>query len=90
MIVIVAYFLTSPSANRSLCILVHVKWQKEKFQDVELDTSEPPIVFKSQLYALSGVEPERQKVMVAGKTIEVRNLAIVKFRGAWLTMLGLI
>ena len=57
---------------------------------MELDTSEPPIVFKSQLYALSGVEPERQKVMVAGKTIEVRNLAIVKFRGAWLTMLGLI
>lgn len=90
MIVIIAYFLTSPSANRSLRILVHVKWQKEKFQDVELDTSEPPIVFKSQLYALSGVEPERQKVMVAGKTIEVRNLAIVKFRGAWLTMLGLI
>lgn len=46
---------------------------------MELDTSEPPIVFKSQLYALSGVEPERQKVMVAGKTIEVRNLAIFNF-----------
>jgi ubiquitin carboxyl-terminal hydrolase 14 len=50
---------------------VNVKWNKEKFQDVELDTAESPIVFKSQLFALSGVEPDRQKVVIAGKTIDV-------------------
>ncbi|XP_074567210.1 ubiquitin carboxyl-terminal hydrolase 7-like [Curcuma longa] len=45
---------------------VSVKWQKEVFQAVEIDTSQPPLVFKCQLYALTGVPPERQKIMVKG------------------------
>jgi hypothetical protein len=65
-------FMHRFSISRWLCSsAVNVKWNKEKFQDVELDTNEPPIVFKSQLFALSGVEPDRLKVVIAGKTIEV-------------------
>ncbi|KAL3735947.1 hypothetical protein ACJRO7_024979 [Eucalyptus globulus] len=45
---------------------VSVKWQKEVFPDVEIDTSQPPYVFKVQLYDLTGVPPERQKIMVKG------------------------
>ncbi|PKA56288.1 Ubiquitin carboxyl-terminal hydrolase 6 [Apostasia shenzhenica] len=45
---------------------VSVKWQKEVFQAVEIDTSQPPYVFKCQLYDLTGVPPERQKIMVKG------------------------
>ncbi|KAF5453038.1 hypothetical protein F2P56_027985 [Juglans regia] len=47
-------------------ITVSVKWQKELFKDVEIDTTQPPYVFKCQLYDLTGVPPERQKIMVKG------------------------
>ncbi|KAI8529639.1 hypothetical protein RHMOL_Rhmol12G0240500 [Rhododendron molle] len=45
---------------------VSVKWQKETFPGVEIDTTQPPYVFKCQLYDLTGVPPERQKIMVKG------------------------
>lgn len=44
-------------------VRVEVKWGKEVFKDVEIDLSEPPTVFKSQLFSLTGVPPERQKIM---------------------------
>ncbi|XP_024026765.1 ubiquitin carboxyl-terminal hydrolase 6 [Morus notabilis] len=47
-------------------ITVSVKWQKELFKSVEIDTTQPPYVFKCQLYDLTGVPPERQKIMVKG------------------------
>ena len=71
-----------------------MKWGKEKFEGLEVDTDEPPEVFKMQLFSLSGwlvaihvhalcltsvffwllfttgVPPERQKVMVAGVTLQ--------------------
>ncbi|KAI3436202.1 hypothetical protein D9Q98_002256 [Chlorella vulgaris] len=43
-------------------IAVKVKWNKEEMA-VEVDTSQPPSVFKSQLFSLTGVAPERQKIM---------------------------
>ncbi|KAK2113083.1 hypothetical protein P7K49_007349 [Saguinus oedipus] len=49
---------------------VTVKWGKEKFEGVELNTAEPPVVFKAQLFALTGVQPARQKVMVKGGTLK--------------------
>eukprot|EP01135_Chromosphaera_perkinsii_P010057 Nk52_evm1s2002 gene=Nk52_evmTU1s2002 len=49
---------------------VKVKWGKQKFDEVELNTGEPPIVFKSQLFTLTGVEPERQKVMTKGGVLK--------------------
>ncbi|TYJ13702.1 hypothetical protein E1A91_A10G067700v1 [Gossypium mustelinum] len=43
-----------------------VKRQKQIFKSVEIDTRQPPYVFKCQLYDLTGVPPERQKIMVKG------------------------
>jgi ubiquitin carboxyl-terminal hydrolase 14 len=45
---------------------VTVKWQKEVFKDVEVDTSQPPLTFKGQLFTLTGVAPDRQKILVKG------------------------
>lgn len=42
-----------------------VKHQGKKY-DVEVDTSNPGEVFKYQLFSLTGVEPERQKILVKG------------------------
>ncbi|GLU14371.1 hypothetical protein SLE2022_309470 [Rubroshorea leprosula] len=47
-------------------LTVSVKWQKQVFSNVEIDTSQPPYVFKCQLYDLTGVPPERQKITVKG------------------------
>lgn len=49
---------------------VNIKWNKEKFDDVEIDTNEPAEVFKAQLMALTGVEPDRQKVILRGSTLK--------------------
>ncbi|XP_028125574.1 ubiquitin carboxyl-terminal hydrolase 6-like isoform X3 [Camellia sinensis] len=57
---------------------VSVKWQKETFPSVEIDTSQPPYVFKCQLYDLTGVPPERQKIMVKG--------GLLKDDAAWSTL----
>ncbi|EFJ09332.1 hypothetical protein SELMODRAFT_184724 [Selaginella moellendorffii] len=47
-------------------VTVSVKWQKELFPSVEIDTEQPPYVFKCQLFDLTGVPPDRQKIMVKG------------------------
>ena len=44
---------------------VQVKWQKDTY-DVEVDRSQPPLVFKQQLFSLTGVPADRQKIMVKG------------------------
>ncbi|KAG9478985.1 hypothetical protein GDO78_012581, partial [Eleutherodactylus coqui] len=56
---------------------VNVKWGKEKFDNVELNTDEPPMVFKAQLFALTGVQPDRQKVMVKGGTLKGMSLLMM-------------
>ena len=50
---------------------MNVKWGKEKFEKVEVNTDETPELFKAQLFALSGVSPERQKVMLKGSVLKV-------------------
>ncbi|XP_038056939.1 ubiquitin carboxyl-terminal hydrolase 14-like isoform X2 [Patiria miniata] len=49
---------------------VNVKWGKEKFTDIECSLDESPDVFKAQIFALTGVQPERQKVMLKGATLK--------------------
>jgi hypothetical protein len=39
-----------------------VKWGKETY-DVDVDTALPALVLKMQLFTLTGVPPERQKIM---------------------------
>ncbi|CAF1115187.1 unnamed protein product [Rotaria sp. Silwood1] len=50
-------------------IKVNVKWNKEVLKDVEVDTSLPPAVLKAQLFSLTNVPIERQKIMIKGQTI---------------------
>lgn len=40
---------------------------------MEIDTTQPPYVFKCQLYDLTGVPPERQKIMVKGGLLKVKD-----------------
>eukprot|EP00211_Chloroparvula_japonica_P002144 CAMPEP_0119121872 /NCGR_PEP_ID=MMETSP1310-20130426/2297_1 /TAXON_ID=464262 /ORGANISM="Genus nov. species nov., Strain RCC2339" /LENGTH=489 /DNA_ID=CAMNT_0007111453 /DNA_START=85 /DNA_END=1554 /DNA_ORIENTATION=+ len=67
---------------------VKVKWGKEVFKDVTLNTGEDPDVFRAQLMALTGVPADRQKVVVAGKKvgetwegIRLRKNAVVLLMG---------
>ena len=55
-----------------------MKWGKEKFLDVALNADEPPLVFKAQLFALSGVQPDRQKLMIKGSIVKVSVHKIVE------------
>uniref|UniRef100_A0A8D3E7T1 Ubiquitin carboxyl-terminal hydrolase n=1 Tax=Scophthalmus maximus TaxID=52904 RepID=A0A8D3E7T1_SCOMX len=68
---------------------LNVKWGKEKFDAVELNTEEPPMVFKAQLFALTGVQPDRQKVMVKGGTLKDDEWGNIKLKnGMTLLMMG--
>lgn len=53
-----------------MSIAVKVKWGKELYQGVEVNTDEPPMLFKAQIFALTGVQPDRQKVMCKGATLK--------------------
>ena len=48
-----------------VCVAVTVKWKGKSFP-MTLDTSESASTFKSQLFSLTGVPPEKQKIMVKG------------------------
>ncbi|XP_063626868.1 ubiquitin carboxyl-terminal hydrolase 14 [Cydia splendana] len=48
---------------------VKVKWGKEMFPGVEVNTDDDPVLFKAQIFALTGVQPERQKVVCKGVTL---------------------
>ncbi|CAH2242264.1 jg25195 [Pararge aegeria aegeria] len=50
-------------------VSVKVKWGKEMYPDVEVNTDDDPVVFKAQIFALTGVQPERQKVVCKGVTL---------------------
>nr|QBH73732.1 hypothetical protein [Aphelinus abdominalis] len=68
---------------------IKVKWGKELFPNVEVNTDEDPILFKAQLFALTGVQPERQKVMLKGMTLKDNDWGNVKLRdGVMVLMMG--
>lgn len=48
---------------------INVKWNKEIFKDIEVDKELPPSVLKAQLFSLTNVPIERQKIMAKGQTI---------------------
>jgi ubiquitin carboxyl-terminal hydrolase 14 len=51
-------------------LAVHVK-HAGKTLDVELDPTLPPAVFKEAIYQVTGVPPERMKVMIKGGMLKV-------------------
>ncbi|MCJ8731146.1 hypothetical protein PDJAM_G00195940 [Pangasius djambal] len=72
-----------------MAVRLNVKWGKEKFEAVELNTEEPPVVFKAQLFALTGVQPDRQKVMVKGGTLKDEEWGNIKIKnGMTFLMMG--
>ena len=69
--------------------LVNIKWNKEIFKDIEVDSSLPPTVLKAQLFSLTNVPSERQKIMVKGQTIGDENWGKVTLtNGLTLLMMG--
>ncbi|KAJ0174259.1 hypothetical protein K1T71_010405 [Dendrolimus kikuchii] len=71
-------------------VLVKVKWGKETYPGVEVNTEEEPVLFKAQIFALTGVQPDRQKVVCKGVTLrddtwgnfKLSNNAIVLVMGS--------
>ncbi len=47
-----------------MALKVDVKWQKELLKDVEIDTEQPPLVFKSQLFTLTGMASAEERVVL--------------------------
>lgn len=39
------------------------------YQGVEVNTDDEPVLFKAQIFALTGVQPNRQKVVCKGVTL---------------------
>ena len=55
----------------------------------KVNTDEEPMVFKAQLMALTGVQPERQKVMLKGAILGDQTWDKVELReGAMILMMG--
>ncbi|KPJ04040.1 PREDICTED: ubiquitin carboxyl-terminal hydrolase 14 [Papilio xuthus] len=71
-------------------VSVKVKWGKETFPGVEVNTDDEPVLFKAQIFALTGVQPDRQKVVCKGVTLrddawgnfKLTNNAIVLVMGS--------
>ncbi|EEY57712.1 ubiquitin carboxyl-terminal hydrolase, putative [Phytophthora infestans T30-4] len=66
----IQYLLQAPTGEedsqqetRDMTTKVSVKWGKQVFQDVVVDKSAPVAVLKAQLYTLTSVPVERQKLM---------------------------
>jgi len=51
--------------------IVQVKWNKTTFDNIEVDTTQTVDLLKAQLYGLSNVPPEKQKLMFKGKILKV-------------------
>jgi ubiquitin carboxyl-terminal hydrolase 14 len=49
---------------------VKVKWGKETLDNVEVSASEGLDLFKAQLFALTSVPMERQKILAKGKQLK--------------------
>jgi len=68
---------------------VKVKWGKELYKDVEVNTDDDPLVFKAQLFCLTGVQPQRQKVMLKGHVLKDDDWGGLKVdNGAMVLLMG--
>lgn len=68
---------------------VKVKWGKEKY-DVAVNTDEAPEIFKAQLFALTNVPLERQKIMIKGGVLKEswENFQSKMKNGAMIMLMG--
>jgi ubiquitin carboxyl-terminal hydrolase 14 len=54
----------------NITIKVNVKWGKQLYKDIELDLSQNINTFKHQVYDLSRVPVDKQKLMAKGKVMK--------------------
>lgn len=68
---------------------VKVKWSKQAFDDVTIDTTESPQLFKSQLWTLTGVPPARQTILgfKGGKLRDDADWSTIGLRNGMTVML---
>ncbi len=66
---------------------MQVKWNKESLE-LELDPNESLELFKAQLFELTHVPPERQKILVRGKQIKADEDLKLITEGAKIMMMG--
>jgi ubiquitin carboxyl-terminal hydrolase 14 len=71
-------------------VKVSVKWGKEKYDDVELDTSQDLQAFRAVLYSITNVPPQKQKILYKGSVLkDETNLEGLKIPdGAALMLMG--
>jgi ubiquitin carboxyl-terminal hydrolase 14 len=84
-------FIFLNSAKKSFLFSVKVKWGKEIYNDIDLNTDDEPVLFKAQLFALTGVQPHRQKVMIKGAVLKDESWEKVGDKvknGATILMMG--
>jgi ubiquitin carboxyl-terminal hydrolase 14 len=67
---------------------VKVKWNKQVFDNVEVNLQEEPMLFKAQLFALTSVPIERQKVMCKGITLKDDEWNLSLKNGSVVLLLG--
>uniref|UniRef100_A0A5K3F6D3 Ubiquitin carboxyl-terminal hydrolase 14 n=1 Tax=Mesocestoides corti TaxID=53468 RepID=A0A5K3F6D3_MESCO len=68
---------------------VNVKWNSKKFNDLEIDTDASPQDFKALLFSLTGVPPDRQKVMMPGGLLGDTSYDKIRLRnGATVMLMG--
>lgn len=68
---------------------IKVKWGKELFPNIEVNTDEEPMLFKAQLFALTGVRPDRQKILLKGMTLKDDNWGDIQLKdGITILMMG--
>ncbi|CAH8577765.1 unnamed protein product [Schistosoma turkestanicum] len=59
---------------------VNVKWQKNRYSNVDCNTDESPEIFKASLFSLTGIPPDRQKIMMPGGILGNENYDGIKIR----------
>ncbi|KFG44423.1 ubiquitin carboxyl-terminal hydrolase [Toxoplasma gondii GAB2-2007-GAL-DOM2] len=72
-------------------IRISVKWNKQEFENVEVDLSEPLALLNAQLMTLTGVPADRQKLMANRKlvkTVDDLRAAAKGGKNLRVTMLG--
>ena len=69
---------------------ITIKWKKKVFESVPVNLSDTVAMLKEQLFSLTGVAPDKQKVIMGGKTLK-DELSIESFgvkHGSVLQMMG--
>eukprot|EP00455_Lapot_gusevi_P048395 TRINITY_DN667_c0_g2_i2.p1 TRINITY_DN667_c0_g2~~TRINITY_DN667_c0_g2_i2.p1 ORF type:complete len:481 (-),score=190.35 TRINITY_DN667_c0_g2_i2:230-1672(-) len=66
--------------------IVTIKWGKEKYENVEVQPIEGIDMFKAQIFALTSVPVERQKILAKGKQLK-EDTDLLKLRNGDILML---